>query len=220
MGNSWIKDATPEEIEQVLNQNADMLSSKKGIFTNSILNLTNLLWVPFAPILLVFASCVEFDTWYGKLLGSILLNIIVLPLVAISAVIDTVVGVLSIPFALLFEGIPALFSKQYRKEFRLSRAVKKLAKVLRSSRNKISEYDAKLTLQDPKVRRLISEIKILNEQLGRNIPTSENTSVRVEAFNEFENKQEVHEELLTKKFSTLKELEKSSDKQQDNEQEF
>ena len=56
MGNSWIKDATPEEIEQVLNQNADMLTSKKGIFTNSILNLTNLLWVPFAPILLVFAS--------------------------------------------------------------------------------------------------------------------------------------------------------------------
>ena len=41
-----------------------------------------------------------------------------------------------------------------------------------------------------------------------------------EGFNEFENKQEVHEELLTKKFMTLKELEKSSDKQQDNEQEF
>lgn len=219
MGNSWINEVSGTEIEEVLNKNADMLNSKKGIFTNRILNMTDLLWLPLTPILLTIVSCVEFETWYGKLLGSILLNLIVLPIAAIAGVIDLALGVLSIPLALVFEGIPALFSKQYRKEFRLSRAVKKLAKVLRTSRNKISEYEAQLTLQDPKVRRLISEINILNEQLGRNIPTSQD-SIIVEAFSEYSTNPQEQQEQQTHKYGTLKDFDNSNNKQQGTEQEF
>lgn len=215
MGNSWIKDVSETEIEEVLNKNADMLNSSKGIFTNKILNLSNLLWVPFSPILLTIVACLEIETWYGKILSSILINLIVLPFIAIATIVDTVLGVLSIPLALLFEGIPAIFSKQYRKEFRLSRAVKKLARVLKVSRNKVSEYDAKMTLENPNVRRLISEINILNEQLGRNIPTSQDT-VKVEKLEEYNNEQQFTQEQIqeqNKKYSSLKDFDKSEDKQ-------
>ena len=90
---------------------------------------------------------------------------------------------------------------------------------MRTSRNKISEDEAQLTLQDPKVKRLISEINILNEQLGRNIPTSQD-SVIVEAFSEYSTNPQEQKEQQTHKYGTLKDFDNSNNKQQGTEQEF
>lgn len=169
MDYSKLNNVSTEEIDLVLNQNADMLNSVKGKFTNNILSLSNLFVLPFVPFMLTFASFYQFDTWYGKLLATIFSNIIILPIAAIASAINIVRGVVSIPLALLFEGIPSLFSKTYRKEYKLSRCVKKLAKIYKGTDNIFNNYSEKFSFNSPNVRNLISEINILNKQLERNL---------------------------------------------------
>lgn len=187
MDYSKINNVFQTEADYVVKKNEDMLKSPKGIFTNGVSRLANILLIPILPIVVAVYCFAQFRTWYGKLLSTLLVNIITLPIALVRVALEIVIGIISLPLALIFEGVPALFSKKYRNEYKLSRAVKKLAKILKLSQNPYYEYSEKFELIRPKMSELIREIEDLNKQLGRHVVKYNNPFFTVESFNEHTN---------------------------------
>ena len=172
-------------VEKALKDNADMLHSTKSFFTFKVESIPSVFALPFLPIILTIVSCLSFEKWYEKILASLAINIIVLPIAIVVGAFQLVSGIVSIPLALMFEGIPYLFSKKYRNEFKLCRAVKKLALIYNkmNSENSFRDYFNEYTKYNTQINALLSEIDTLNTKLGRNNIIAE---YEVKPFTEFD----------------------------------
>ena len=119
-----------DKIKELINRDLKKyLRSPKGIFFNGVVDTYKMLRIFFVPLAITVICDQEFDVYGLKVLTILLASIIVLPIAFVYSVYHLVVGVLCAPFALIFEGIPYLFSKKYRQEFKLSRKVKEFSKV-------------------------------------------------------------------------------------------
>lgn len=196
-----INSVSVSEIEETLLQNADMANSNKGILTQNSLDLlslpTDIIALPFVPIIGAiiggFAGTAICKSFWGKLGMTFLglgIGTILTPIIAIAVVAKTIKNVISLPLALLFELPRFAFSKKYRTEVKLVKALKKL-KTINESIKENEEKDTNirflftklndLKFHSEETRTLLSEIQILNKQLNRDNSFVVN-SLKEEAF--------------------------------------
>ena len=178
-----ISEVSLQEIQQILNENSDMLNHGKGNFSKKAKRLLStparILSLPFVPIMGlgfgIFASFATDRFWekLGVSLAGLSIGTLLTPVFAFAIAYDIVESAICLPIALLTELPRYAFSNKYRQEVKLTRDLQKLKEcykllINRDNQNEYSNYRLRQTLKSLDIRTLISEIKMLNHELGRN----------------------------------------------------
>lgn len=209
MDSSNLDYVSGEDIFEVINNNSDMLDSKKGVLLNNFISgFASLLAIPFVPLIAVILCCASFEQWYTRLFTSIIALVFTLPIITTICVIKLAIGLISAPLSLIFEGIPALFSKKYRQQFKLSRKVKQLYKYLNLKSNSVEEYLRDYNFYNPNVRLLLNEIEKLNKEMGR---TNTSNTYDYESFTNSDNNQKANTQVIYTE-SNIKDKDKTDGK--------
>lgn len=160
------------KVQTLIDQNEDMLHSKKGGFSNFILKtLKTLTLLPLYPFWMACGAAAAAENWFGKIFGAILLNLVVMPPYIVITAIRLVLSAICLPFSLVSEIIPSVFSKKYRRECKLSINVKRLNSILQQLRlSTVIEINEEVIFED-EVNKYINKIESLNKQLNRNQTT-------------------------------------------------
>lgn len=167
-----------ETIEKILFDNADIISSKKGVFTNTAMKIIlGPLVLILYPFLMTFVS-VQIGASKGLAHGllAFLVGLVCTPVVAIISALSVVSGAVALPFAILVDGIGYLFSKKHRTELKLKKNLEKL--VVSALINEEEHPNLFSSLVNEKVSLkyfnrglnlplLIDKINVLTKKLGR-----------------------------------------------------
>ena len=178
-----ISEVSIQEIQQILNENADLLNHGKGNFSKKAKRLLStparVLSLPFIPVIGlgfgIFASFATERFWekLGVSLAGLAIGTLLTPVFAFAVAYDVIESAICLPLAVLTELPRYAFSKKYRQEVKLTRNLQKLKEcykllINQNNQNEYSNFRLRQTLKSLDIRTLISEIKMLNHELGRN----------------------------------------------------
>ena len=177
-----LSEVSLHEIQQVLNDNADMLRHGKGNFSKKAKRLLSTPFkavaIPFIPLLGLgcgMAISLGSDRFLEKLgvsFAGLAIGTLLTPVFAFALACDVVESTVCLPLALLTELPRYAFSKKYRQEVKLTRNLQKLKEcyklLINQDQSEYSNFRLKQTLNSLDLRLLINEIKMLNQELGRN----------------------------------------------------
>ena len=187
-----ISEVSLYEIQQILNDNADMLRHGKGNFSKKAKRLISTpgkaLAIPFLPILGLgcgMAISLGTDSFWEKLgvsFAGLAIGTLLTPVFAFALAYDIVESTICLPLALITELPRYAFSKKYRQEVKLTRNLQKLKEcykllINKDSENEYSNFRLKQTLKSLDLRTLISEIHMLNKELGRDTFVNSNGDI-------------------------------------------
>ena len=160
---------------KIVKDNKDMFTSKIDLVSYGINNLIHFLLLPLIPYV-----CYKFvsKSKKGKF-SKFFKFILITPVAILTQLSHGLMGLISIPLAILAQGLPFLFSKKYRAKLKLVRDVKKLFNNLfyLESENNLKINKAYKFLNSKKFTKIINEIQTSNKILERNIDIIETVDI-------------------------------------------
>lgn len=189
---NYINNETIYKMNNIIKQNMDQLVSFKGTLTEGTVNLFSNIPSNFRlPIVAVDAAIADNrDSLMWTILDSVFYGVVFTAGGIVLSALNFVAGTVLAPIALVVDGIPSLFSKQYRNEVKLARKIKKLNKMLKKCHGNEMDYAIQRKhkvfanflqrlnpITQDKVEKLINEIEGLNKQLGREVVEEKTVTV-------------------------------------------
>ena len=181
---NYISNSTEHKLNKVVKNNIDLLADLKGICTDTSMFLLNQIPGLFRLPIIAVDEAISYNrgspVW--QVIDSVFFGTLGFATSVALTAFNIVGSALIAPFALVFDGIPCLFSKNYRTQLKLTRKVRKLNNILGKVIPKPIDYDIsrkhkKLSniiyrlnpLKEEKILKLINEVEVLNKQLGRDV---------------------------------------------------
>ena len=193
----YISDNTISKMNRVVNDNLEQLTNFKGMSTDIVWFFVNLVPVMFkAHRSWINAIVVREEPLFWKVLDLLFFGPISLFIFASLSALWVACAIVTLPLALVFDGVPSVFSKNYRNSANFARKIRHLNMILQKS-IKYSNLDIKSTktqkhisnlcfrmnpLDDKKVDKLIKQIEHLFGKL--NVHKNQGQQYKIEQYYE------------------------------------